>query len=313
MNRGYYELLGLKKEAADKEIKAQYRKLARKYHPDANPGDKDAELRFKELNEAYQVLSDPKKRRYYDKFGPQWEQMMQAGIDPDQPRAWGGANDGPGGFRVEYGTPEGLDLDDILGGMMGGFGGFEGFGGFKGASRRQKAQPAKGSDIEAGLELTLEEAELGTVRTFSFDAGAGSRRIEVTIPKGTRDGAKLKLKGQGAKGPAGPGDLYLKVTVAPHALFVPSGDDLRMDLEIPVEDAVLGGEAKVPLLGGRFATLKVPEATQNGKLFRLKGEGLSKKGGGKGDLYARIKVVLPERATEQVKRAFEELRRANRP
>ncbi|HPU95694.1 MAG TPA: DnaJ C-terminal domain-containing protein, partial [Bacillota bacterium] len=101
--------------------------------------------------------------------------------------------------------------------------------------------------------------------------------------------------------------------VAPHALFVPSGDDLRMDLEIPVEDAVLGGEAKVPLLGGRFATLKVPEATQNGKLFRLKGEGLSKKGGGKGDLYARIKVVLPERATEQVKRAFEELRRANRP
>lgn len=310
MNKNYYELLGLKKEATDKEIKSAYRKLARKYHPDTNPGDKTAELKFKEVNEAYQVLSDPKKRKYFDKFGPQWEQMMQAGIDPDQPRAWGGSGQGPGGFRVEYGNPEGIDLEDLFGGMMGGFSGFGGFKGFGNGARKSRARAERGADSEATLELTLEEAELGTRKSLNIDAGGKGRRIEVTIPSGTKDGSKLKLKGQGADAGAGAGDLYLKVKIMEHPAFKVDGDDLKMEFEVPVEDAVLGGEAKVQLLGGRSASLKIPEGTQNGKSFRLKGEGLTRKAGGKGDLYARVKVVLPERPTAEVKKLFEELRRS---
>ena len=303
MNKNYYELLGLKKEASDKEIKSAYRKLARKHHPDANPGNKEAELRFKEINEAFQVLSDAKKRKYFDKFGPSWEQMMQAGIDPDQPRAWGGDGAGPGGFRVEYGNPEGINLDDLFGNLGGAFGGFGGFTG-----KRRQPRPAKGSDIEAGLTLTLEEAELGGGKHFSMDSGSGSRRIEVTIPKGTRDGAKLKLAGQGAAGQAGPGDLYLRISVSEHPVFKLLGDDIRMEFEVPVEDAVLGAAAKVPLLGERSATLTIPPWTQNGKVFRLKGEGLTKRGGGKGDLFARLRVSLPETQSEEVKAVFGKLR-----
>lgn len=308
MNKNYYEVLGLKKDAAEKEIKSAYRKLARKYHPDTNPGDKASELKFKEINEAYQVLSDAKKRKYFDKFGPQWEQMLQAGIDPDQPRAWGGEGNGPGGFRVEYGDSGGINLDDLFGNLGGAFSGFGGFGG----ARRQKAKPAKGSDIEAGLTLTLEEAEMGGAKPFSMDSGSGARRIEVTIPKGTRDGAKLKLTGQGAQGPAGPGDLILKISIAEHPLFKVAGDDIRLEFEVPVEDAVLGAEAKVPLMGGRTATLTIPEGTQNGKVFRMKGEGLTKRSGGKGDLFARIKVMLPEKATDDVKAIFRQLRSKNK-
>ncbi len=303
MNKNYYELLGLKKEATDKEIKSAYRKLARKYHPDANPGNKDAELRFKEINEAYQVLSDAKKRKYFDKFGPSWEQMMQAGIDPDQPRAWGGDGAGPGGFRVEYGNPEGINLEDLFGNLGGAFSGFGGFGG-----KRRQQKPSKGSDIEAGLTLTLEEAELGGGKNFSMDSGSGSRRIEVTIPKGTRDGAKLKLSGQGAQGQAGAGDLYLRISVSEHPVFKVAGDDIRMEFEVPVEDAVLGATTKVPLIGGRSATLTIPAFTQNGKVFRMKGEGLTKKGGGKGDLFARLRVSLPETQSDEVKAVFGKLR-----
>lgn len=303
MNKNYYELLGMKKEATDKEIKSAYRKLARKYHPDTNPANKEAELRFKEINEAYQVLSDAKKRKYFDKFGSSWEQMMQAGIDPDQPRAWGGDAGGPGGFRVEYGSPEGINLEDLFSGLGSAF---SGFGGFSGKKRQQK--PSKGSDVEAVLTLTLEEAEIGGAKPFSLDSGSGSRRIEVTIPKGTRDGAKLKLAGQGAQGQAGAGDLLLKVSVMEHPVFKAAGDDLRMEFEVPVEDAVLGASARVPLLGGRGATLTIPAGTQNGKVFRLKGEGLTKRGGGKGDLLARLRVTLPEKPSEEVTGLFTKLR-----
>jgi len=299
MNKSYYELLGLKKEASDKEIKSAYRKLARKYHPDANPGNKEAELKFKEINEAYQVLSDAKKRKYFDKFGPQWEQMLQAGIDPDQPRAWGNGSEGSGGYRVEYGDG-GINIEDIfgdLGGMFSGFGG-----------RRTRQKPQRGSDMEAGLTITWEEAERGTQKWFQPEPSPGSHRIEVSIPKGTREGMKLKLAGQGAQGPAGAGDLYLRISIAEHPVFKVSGDDIRMEFEVPVEDAVLGSTVKLQLLSGKTATLTIPEGSQNGKVFRLKGEGLTKRGGGKGDLLARLRVSLPEKPTEDVKAIFRQLR-----
>lgn len=304
MSKGYYELLGLTKGASDKEVKSAYRKLARKFHPDTNQGNAEAEARFKEINEAYQVLSDEKKRKYYDKFGPQWEQMMQSGIDPDQPRAWG--ENGQGGFRVEYGEPGGIDLEDILGGMMGGF------TNFGRTARARRARPQKGADIEAEITLTLEEAELGSKKSVSVDAGEEPRRIEITIPEGTRQGARLKLKGQGHQGPAGAGDLYLKVVISSHGSFRVEGDDLHVELDVAAEDAVLGGEAKVRLLDGRTATLKIPEGTQNGKTMRLKGEGLKKKSGGKGDLYAHVKVMLPENPGEEIKQLFRQLRQIRR-
>lgn len=325
--KDYYSLLGVDKKASEKEIKSAYRKLARKYHPDVNPGDKAAEEKFKDVAEAYEVLSDSDKRQKYDQFGDQWKAYSQGG-GPGYPGGFGGfpGGGGNGGFRVQYGG-EGADLGDLsdlfatlfgdaaFGGAPGGAGGF----GRRSASARdpfaglrQQAPPQKGSDIEAPLAVTLEEAYHGGTRGLTIQSPDGAdRRAEVKIPKGVRDGQKIRLAGQGNPGPAGNGDLYLVVSLAPNGTFERKGDDLYVDVPVSYLDAALGGKASVQTIGGGRLSMTVPPGTQTGQAFRLGGQGMPRlRGEGNGDLYARVKITVPKTLTERERTLLSELREA---
>ncbi len=307
--KDYYATLGVAKTALEKEIKAAYRKLARKYHPDVNPGDAGSEAKFKEVSEAYEVLSDPEKRKQYDQYGDQWKAYSQApGGFP------GGASPGgfPGGTRVEFGG-SGMGaggLDEMLRSLFGDPGGFgsksSGFGG----------APRGAQDIEHELTITLEEAFLGTARSLSlsvpsgrYDPGRGApsetvRRVEVKIPAGIGDGQKLRLSGQGIRG----GDLHLTVRVRSHATFERRGDDLYVDIPVPFTQAALGGEVSVPTIKGARLSARLPAGTQSGQALRLSGQGMPRlKGGGAGDLYARIKITVPRNLTERQQELLTEL------
>ena len=320
--RDYYAVLGVGRSAPEKEIKQAYRRLARKYHPDVNPGDKAAEAKFKEINEAYEVLSDPEKRKKYDRYGEQWQyadQFAKAGQ-----RAQSGF--GKGGIYTTFDFGDlGGDLGDIFGGV------FQGFGGRAGTARR----PARPTSIEHPVEVTLEEAYHGATRVLQLQTeepctvcggsgrvgrarcsscgGAGRvlkpKRIEVKIPPGVRDGSKVRIAGQGSQGYDGVrGDLYLIVKVSPHQTFVRKGDDLHVEVPVPLVTAMLGGEVGVPTLKGNVA-LKVPSETQNGKVFRLAGQGMPHlNDSSRGDIFAKMKVVLPVNLTTQEKQLFEQLR-----
>ncbi len=310
--KDYYKILGVSPNATEKEIKSAFRRLARKYHPDVNPNDPQAEERFKEINEAYEVLSDPEKRKKYDQMRQQYEAWQRAGR-PGGQFDWGrwatGGAAGPGGVHVEYVGPE--DLGDLFGG----FGGFSDFFEqiFGGGPTRTRAQyrprPRRGRDIEQPIQITLEEAFHGSTRRLRREDGS---TLEVRIPRGIDTGKRIRVRGEGMPGVAGgePGDLYLRVEVVPHPLFERRGDDLYVKVPVDLYTAVLGGEVEVPTIEGKRILLKIPPGTQNGKLFRLRGKGMPKlkKPDERGDMYAEIVVRIPTDLTPEERRLFEQLR-----
>ncbi|HAL60927.1 MAG TPA: hypothetical protein DCP08_00785 [Chloroflexi bacterium] len=299
--KDYYQILGVDRNADQKEIRKAYRRLARQYHPDVNPGDPSAQERFKEINEAYEVLSDPEKRQKYDQLGTSWRQWQRMGGDPSG-FDWGQWFTGqPGQVYVQYG-----DLDEILGGL-GGFSDFFQaiFGGTSKSSWRTASR--RGRDYEQEVEITLEEAFRGTTKILSKNG----RRLEVKIPPGVGTGSRIRIAGEGGDGYGGAkGDLYLRVKVAPHPRFRREGDDLHVEVPLDLYTAVLGGEVRVPTLKGDIM-LKIPPGTQNGKAFRLKGQGMPtlKDPQKRGDLYAKVKVRLPQKLTPRERELFEELNR----
>jgi DnaJ-class molecular chaperone len=327
--KDYYQTLGVAKSASDKEIKQAFRKLARKFHPDVNPGDKSAEARFKEINEAYEVLGDPAKRKKYDELGANWRMYEQAqeqgqpygagspfgfGGAPGQGGAWtinmGG---GPGGYRTM--TQE--EMQELFGNedpfsdfFRTFFGGGAGGGTREAGRARGRSRSQKGQDIEHEVELTLEEAYHGATRRMSIKEGGHARSVDVRIPVGVKDGSRVRAAGEGAAGSNGgaAGDLYLRVRVKPHPVFERKGDDLNTRVGLPVTTAVLGGEAQVPTITGSVR-LKIPEGTQNGQVFRLKGHGMPQVGrpDDRGDLYATVDVQLPRTLTQDQRSHYEAL------
>jgi len=333
--KDYYKILGVDRKADAKTIKSAYRKLARKHHPDVAKG-KDGE-RFKEITEAYEVLSDPEKRQRYDTLGPDWQRYAQPGQ---------GAGPGPGGggFRVEYGS-EGGDFSDFfrtIFGDMGGAGrgsrGARGGGGginledlLGGGGRGGRS---RGQDVEAQVEISLEEAFSGTRRAFSMELdepcptcrGAGNvggkpcatcggtgwqharRQVDVKIPAGVRTGQRVRVSGEGGAADGARGDLYLGVTVAPHPLFERKGDDLLVDVPITAPEAALGASVDVPTLKGKVS-MKIPPATSSGRTFRLPGYGMPRlKGGGSGDELVGVKIVMPADLSADEKALYEKLK-----
>ena len=343
MARDYYEVLGVKKGADAKEIKSAYRKLARKYHPDVNQNDKAAEAKFKEISQAHEVLSDPEKRKLYDQYGPNFDNLQTGGGQG------GGANFDFGGS----GQGNGFQFfEQIFGGGRGQVQDMD-FGAY------ERGAPAR--DLEKVVELTLEEIDSGTKRTLTYQSrdvcktcdglgvvrssatkkcqvcgGSGrvkglfgmqqqcqacsgmgqsnvdicptckgdgtlptTKKVEVKIPAGMPEGKKLRVPGKGVVGSGGQaGDLYVTIREAKHPKFKRVGENLEVDAEVPFTTAALGGEIKVPTLRGKVA-MKIPEGTQSGQAFRLTGQGISKLGGGRGNLMARVKITVPKKLTEK--------------
>jgi curved DNA-binding protein len=310
--KDYYKILGVDKNASEKDIKSAYRRLARKCHPDVNPGDAKAEERFKEINEAHEVLSDKEKRRKYDQLGADWQRWQQTGGRPGD-YDWGRWATGRPGERVHvrYGTPE--DLQDLFGGdssfsdffsqIFGGMGGGPGSGGF-----RQQIRPQQGQNYEQPVEITLQEAYHGTTRVLQKDG----QRLEIKIPAGARTGTRVRMSGQGGQGVAGgqAGDLYLRVEVLPDPRFERKGADLYTTVPADLYTLVLGGEVRVPTMTGE-AVLTVPAGTQSGRAFRLRGKGMPRlrQPDQHGDIYAKVEVSLPTRLTPRQRELFEELRK----
>jgi molecular chaperone DnaJ len=320
--KDYYQILGVSRNASTKEIKQAYRRLARKHHPDVNPGDKSAEAKFKEINAAYEVLSNPEKRKKYDQFGDQWEYAEQFAKSGGPGRVrW---NFDKGGTTFEYGD-------------LGGFGDiFSSLFGDSGLGSGMGRGPRRGQDIESPIEVTLEEAFHGSTRFIQLQTvepctacggtgrvgnrvcticnGSGGKvipkRLEVKIPAGVRDGSRIRIAREGGPGRAGgnKGDLYLVAKVLPHKLFDRKGDDLYTEVSVPLATVMLGGEVRLPTLNGNIS-LKIPPETQNGKVFRLGGKGMPKLGNSDyGNMFAKVKVVLPTHLTEEEKELFERLR-----
>ncbi len=308
--KDYYKILGVEKKATEAEIKAAYRKLAKQYHPDKNPGDKKAEEKFKEINEAYEVLSDAAKRAKYDELGASWARYQQYG-------GQGGFDWGPwmqGGRGARRGSQaewEG-DLSDLFGGA-GGFSEFfeQIFGGAGSATqsrtRRTTASQMAGQDQEQSAEITLEEALHGASRQLQ----KGKRNLEVKIPPGARNGTRVRIAGEGSPGLGGqPGDLYLVVKLIEHPRFKLryDGPDLQCDLPVELYTAVLGGEVRAPTLDGEVMLTIPPEST-SGQRIRLRGKGLPKKprDSERGDLYVRLLVQTPKALSDEEKELFKKL------
>lgn len=297
--KDYYKILGVDKNADEKEIKKAYRRLARQHHPDMNPGDKAAEARFKEINEANEVLSDAEKRRKYDALGQDYQRWQQtgspsSGFDFSQWMARGG----PGGTRVGYSDINDIFRDDagfsdffdaIFGSMAAG-------GAAPGVRTGRAAATPR--SVEQEVEVTLEEAFHGAQRLMDVDG----RRLEVKIPAGVKTGSKVRMAGEGLPaGRAGPrGDIYLIITVLPHPVFERRGDDLYCEAPVDLFAALLGGEVRIPTLTGPVA-LRIPAGTQAGRSFRLGGQGMPKlrSPSEHGDLFAKVRIVLPEKLTDR--------------
>ncbi|HOX44833.1 MAG TPA: DnaJ C-terminal domain-containing protein [Myxococcota bacterium] len=307
--RTYYDILGVKREASDKELKTAFRRLARKHHPDVNPGDKGAEERFKEVSEAYDVLSDKAKRQVYDQVGHEaWKAGLKSAPPPGAGRRGGAPFDGfPGfeGIRFEGAEGEGafgdLPLEDLLGGIFGG-----GPGG-----RRRSAGPRRGQDHLSRLAISLTDAVHGAERRLTLTGEDGrSENLSVRIPAGVREGQKIRLAGKGSPGRAGgpPGDLLLEVAYEPDARFQREGELLVTEVPLPFGVAALGGNLRVETLDGAV-DLSVPAGTQGGQRFRLRGKGLPRSGGGRGDLLVRVNVNVPRRLDDQGRSLVEQLAR----
>jgi curved DNA-binding protein len=323
----YYALLGVPRTASEKEIRSAYRKLARQYHPDVNPGNPDAEAQFKRINEAYEVLSDADKRKKYDQLGARWKdyesfQRAQAAAEaagqPHQDFDFGdfAAGGPPGAARYEYRSVSPEDLQDLYGTDHPFSDFFETFfGAGDGAAARRTARPSRGIDLEYPVQVTLAEAYTGATRTLELQLPDGStRRLEVKIPPGVADGSRVRIAGQGSPGRAGgpAGDLYLVTSVAPDGRFERVGDDLRTRVGAPLTTLLLGGEVHVPTPDGRRLALRIPADTQDGRVFRLRAQGLPHLGrtDQKGDLHAEIHVRLPERLSGRQRELLEEFARA---
>lgn len=339
--KDYYKILGVAKSANADDIKKAYRKLARKYHPDVNPGDKSAEAKFKEINEAYEVLSDPDKRKRYDTLGPNWQDQFGFGsptgarsrtYSPSGSRAGSAGGAGAGDIPYNFEDPTGFsDFFETLFGRRS-----------SGTSTSTRTRtgfglgPRKGEDIEQPVEVSLREAYTGTRRSYNVQApetcqtcngtgrsagrvcptcnGAGSvtrsKTLEVKIPAGVDNGSRVLVSGEGQPGTnGGPrGDLVLVIAVKPDSAFERKGDDLTVDVQVPLTAAVLGGEVPVPTPDGKRLLLTIPPETQNGQSFRLAGKGMPRmKGGDSGNLLARVQVVLPRQLSPQQKQLFEQL------
>ena len=285
MPRDYYTVLGIPHNATDKEVRAAYRRLARKYHPDVNPGQAEAENRFKEINEAHEVLSDPEKRRLYDRHGHNWRQAQGFGPGgyPGTEPFWGRTETfHAGGFEEPFG-------DGGLGDLIDRF-----FGGEHRTTTRSRPRP-RSMRLEQPVEVSLEEAYRGATRTIQVTGPTLTRpvRAEVTIPAGVTDGARVRVTPGGQ-------DVVLVVSVRPHPWFQQKGADLYTEVTVPIFDALLGGETQVPTLTGRLL-LTIPPETQNGRVFRLTGQGMPhrEKPATRGDLYVTVRVTLPSNLSEQ--------------
>ena len=304
--KDYYKVLGLEKNATPEQIKKAYRKLARQHHPDVNPDDKGAEQKFKELNEANEVLSDPEKRKKYDQFGADWQRyQQQPGGGAGRSGPPGGGFDwsqytqgGGGGFGGSGGSPfgEGEDFSDFFGSLFGNMGG----GG--GRSRR----PGAGQDYQAELELSLEEAYQGGPRTITVNG----KNLRLAIAPGVADGQTIRLRDQGGSGRNGgpPGALLITFRIRPDARYARTGDDLTQDVPVSLYKALLGGEQTVDTLSGPVKIKLKPE-TPNGTRLRLRGKGFPvyKKEGQFGDLYLRLSLTLPQHLSEEEKGLIQQL------
>jgi curved DNA-binding protein len=303
MAADFYSILGVSRDASADDIQRAYRKLARTYHPDVNK-DPAAEERFKEISEAYDVLSDPKTRQRYDAFGADFRRVPE---DAD-PATWGRSRAGRGpsrsswdggfsdsGVRYSTGSAEGIDLDDLLGGLFGGRG-------------RRSWGPIPGSDHEVELELTVEEAYRGGSRALRLAGPDGERTVNVTIPAGVVSGQRIRLSGQGGQGTGGAaaGDLYLVVRIADHPRYRLDARDVSVDLPLAAWEGALGASVTIDTPGGE-AKVKVPKGTSTGRRLRLKGRGLPNPRGKAGDLYAEVKLMVPHRLSREEERLFEEL------
>jgi DnaJ-class molecular chaperone len=361
--KDYYETLGVPRTASEKEIRSAYRKLARQHHPDLNPGDKGAEDRFKEINEAHEVLTDADKRKLYDRFGEDWQRYRDAGFTGDEqftapgPGARAGrgratfdpndfsqwySSQGEGSDYTFHSTNEGDDShSDFFETLFGSRGSpFDRFGGF-GSTRQARVRtprPQRGEDADVPVEISFDEAFRGTTRQIQLQVsepcptcgGTGEARgqicptcdgtgfvrrtktLEVNIPAGIASGKRVRMAGQGGPGLNGgaAGDVNLIVTVRPDPRFERDGDNLKTEVDVPVTTAVLGGEVEVGTPTGRVA-LKVPAETQSGRSFRLRGQGMPKlrgRKGERGDLVARARIVTPTNLSERERELFEELR-----
>jgi DnaJ-class molecular chaperone len=325
--KDYYKTLGVNKNADKDEIKKAFRKLARKYHPDVNKGKDE---KFKEIAEAYEVLSDPEKRRRYDTLGPDWQRYAQ------QPPSGSPG----GGFRVEH-FEDGGEFSDFFRSIFGDLGGRATHGrgpGFRVEDvfgEATRGARARGSDVQAAVEISLEDAFNGTRKSFTIEGqdpcptchGAGhlkgkscetcggsgwqrtQRQLDVRIPAGVRTGQRVRVSGEGSGGAGGGrGDLYLEITVAPHPLFERKGDDILLDLPITAPEAALGATVEVPTLRGKVS-MKIPPGTSSGRTFRLRNYGMPKpKNGGAGDQLVKVKIVLPSSLTEEETRLYQQLK-----
>jgi curved DNA-binding protein len=325
--KDYYTTLGVSKTSSDKEIKQAFRKLARKHHPDVNPGDKGAEAKFKEINEAYEVLGDPAKRKKYDELGSNWkmyEQGQQPGYGGGSPfdaGQWPGNFGGGQGAHSGYRTTTADEMRDLFGNedpfsdffrtfFSGGAEPQEGArrgGGRTGRTSRER----QGRDVEHTIDLSLEDAYHGATKRLALTFDGHARSVDVRIPPGVGEGSRVRVAGEGEHGVGGAsaGDLFLRVHLIPDSRFERKGHDLHVTVRLPVTTAVLGGEAEVPNLGGKPLRLKIPPTTQNGQVFRLKGHGMPLVGktGQRGDLYATAGIELPRQLSTEEREHYEAL------
>lgn len=305
MAKDYYGILGVPRNASEKDIKAAFRRLARKYHPDVNPNDKTAEAKFKEISEAQEVLTDSDKRKLYDQYGDQWEQAQNVGAHMGGGEGFHFGGGGGGGFESIF--------EQIFSNM--------------GRGNAQNSQfhfddmaTGQPKDVERVIEVPLEEIDKGTKRVLTYQTMDAQRtrdgiatvpttkKVEITVPAGISDGKKLRVPGKGAAGVNGKaGDLYVTVKWAKHPHFVAVGENLEAEVAVPYTLAALGGEVSVPTLRSSVK-MRIPEGTQSGQTFRLGGQGVARLRGGRGDLLAKVKIVVPKRLSAKEKELLTQLR-----